>query len=414
MHGFKQLNAAHGVAAWRRVQPDWLAFSLIAIYFAIFKLVCIPKEFQQGLKACCVYFVILFLITNLKGRDYRDPSIPFCLIVVVSSVAGYLAGYIDLSNCIDAFFYAVCLYVLSLLVSTCHRRGRLDTFISVFFWMTVLYCVFSAIFIVKVGAADGLLLYYFAGNKFSTSYYFIMLACFAFVKLRRSGASKRKVILSTAALGVLALLISLEVYCSTAAVMSALVVAMAFTPPKAQRLLAKPTVIITAMILTGVILTFLLQLLQMPIVKHIVVDTLGEDLTLTGRELIYDGLQTVIGRSPVFGYGYGNAAVAMHVGYGNAQNAIMETLVNYGLLGLLALFYMVWKSTKGPKASWTWGMCILLYAMIAGSVVEITYNYFFFISLMAISATIDGATKDCLCIEKSEDDHLNDELRVRR
>ncbi len=94
------------------------------------------------------------------------------------------------------------------------------------------------------------------------------------------------------------------------------------------------------MVLTGVILAFLLQLLQVPFVKHIVVDVLGENLTLTGRDLIYSGLRAVISESPILGYGYGNAAVAMYVGYGNAQNSIMETLVNYGVVGLFAVFYM--------------------------------------------------------------------------
>lgn len=52
----------------KRIRFDWLTASLVAIYFAVFKLVCIPKVLQQGLKVSCVFFVLLFLITNLKGR----------------------------------------------------------------------------------------------------------------------------------------------------------------------------------------------------------------------------------------------------------------------------------------------------------------------------------------------------------
>lgn len=378
----------------RRIRLDWLTLSLVAIYFAVFKLVCIPKVLQQGLKVSCVFFVVLFLITNLKGKDYKHPSILFCFMVVVSSVAGYRAGYVDSSNCTDALFYAICLYALALLISTCSRSGRIDTFINAFFWMTVVYCILSIVFIAKVGVADGPLLYYFAGNKFSTSYYFILLACLAYVKLHRRGASGRRVVLVTAVLGLVALAVAHTVYCSTAVAMSAIVVVFAFLPQKARRFLARPVVIIAAMILTGLILAFLSQLLQVPLVKHIVVDVLGENLTLTGRDLIYSGLQAVISRSPVFGYGYGNAAVAMYVGYGNAQNSIMETLVNYGVVGLLAVFYMVWGCTKERKAPWSWGMFILLYAMIAGSVVEITYNYFFFIALMTIFVVADAKAGD--------------------
>lgn len=398
----------------RRIRLDWLTLSLIAIYFAVFKLVCIPKVLQQGLKVSCVFFVVLFLITNLKGKDYKHPSILFCFMVVVSSVAGYLAGYVDSSNCTDALFYAICLYALALLISTCSRRGRIDAFISVFFWMTVIYCILSIVFIAKVGVADGPLLYYFAGNKFSTSYYFILLTCLAYIKLHRGGASGRRVVLVTAALGLVALTVAHAVYCSTAVAMSALVVVFAFLPQKAQRFLARPAVIIAAMVLTGVILAFLSQLLQVPLVKHVIVDVLGENLTLTGRDLIYSGLQAVISGSPVFGYGYGNAAVAMYVGYGNAQNSIMETLVNYGVVGLLAVFYMVWACTKERKATWSWGMFILLYAMIAGSVVEITYNYFFFIALMTIFAAAGAKAGDGRIEESQQSAHRGNEPQVRR
>lgn len=390
----RHLTESQGSFLTRRFRLDWLILSLVAIYFAIFKLTCIPKVLQQGFKVSCVFFAVLFLITNLKGRDYRHPSILFCLIVMVSSVAGYLSGYVDLSNCIDALFYAICLYALALLISTCSARGRIDTFISVFFWMTVVYCVLSIVFITKVGVADGSLLYYFAGNKFSTSYYFILLACLAFVKLHRSGVNGKVVSLATASLGLVALVVADAVYCSTAVAMSALVVVFAFLPRRAQSILARPVIVVVAMIMTGVIIAFLSQLLQLPLVQHIVVDVLGENLTLTGRNLIYSGLKTVISGSPVFGYGYGNAAVAMYVGYGNAQNSIMETLVNYGVVGLFAIFYLVWACTKGDKAQWSWGMFILLYAMIAGSVVEVTYNYYFFIALMVIIVSTDHGSAD--------------------
>lgn len=388
MKSHNSIGAHVSFLTWR-ISPDWLTLSLIAIYFAIFKLVCIPKVFQQGLKVCCVFFAVLFLVTNLKGRDYKHPSILLCFTVVVSSVVGYFNGYVDFSNCIDALFYSLCLYALALLISICSKRARIDTCINVFFWMTVIYCVLSIVFIAKVGVADGPSLYYFAGNKFSTSYYFIMLACLAFVKLHRCGVGNKTVVFVTAGLGLLALAVSHTVYCSTAVAMSALVIALAFLPRKIQTLFEKPVVVIVAMVMSGAILVFLSSLLQTPFVRHFVVDVLGENLTLTGRDLIYSGLRAVISGSIVFGHGYGNAAVAMFVGYGNAQNSIMETLVNYGVVGLLAIFYLVWACLKGSKEPWSWGMFILLYAMIAGSVVEITYNYFFFIALMTILISSD-------------------------
>lgn len=374
--------------------PDWLTVSLALLYFAVFKIVCVPQIVQQALKVCCVYFVLLYIVTNLKGDDYKRAVVPFCFMVIVSTQAGYLTGYVDFSNYTDAIFYAICLYALALLIAACVNRGRTATVISVFFWMTVVYCVLSVAFILKVGTANGQLLYYFAGNKFSTSYYFVMLGCLTYAKLEAGGSSRRVTVMATAAFGLLALLVAIHLYCSTAAVMAVLVVMLAFMPRRIRQVLMKPSVVVGAMLLTGIVLPFLTQMLQIPIVQHVVVDILGENLSLSGRDLIYSSLSAVIGESPVLGYGYGNAAVAMYVGYGNAQNSIMETVVNYGLVGLCAILYMAWVSARGRKPSWAWGMYVLLYAMILGSVVEITYNYFFFIALMVIDVSSSVAVRD--------------------
>ena len=370
--------------------PDWLTVSLVVLYFAVFKIVCVPQVVQQALKVCCVYFVILFIVTNLKGEDYKRAVVPFCLMVVISTLVGYLNGHVGIDNYIDAIFYAICLYELSLLVAACANRGRMRTLVNVLFWMTVIYCAFSLVFIVKVGAADGPLLYYFAGNKFSTSYYFIMLACLTYAKLVLNGSARMTTILATGLLGLVALLVSNYLYCSTAAVMAVFTLVLVVAPRRLKKILMKPSVVVGAMVLTGVVLLFLARILQIPFVQHIVIDILGENLTLTGRNLIYDSLGSVIAESPIFGYGYGNSAVAMSVGYGNAQNSIMETLVNYGAIGLCALLYLAWSSARREKPSWAWGMYILLYAMIIGSVVEITYNYYFFVAVMTIEASSDA------------------------
>ncbi len=384
----------YGVSKRTLHHPDWLTVSLAVLYFAVFKIVCVPQIVQQALKVCCVYFVLLYIVTNLKGDDYKRAVIPFCFMVIVSTQVGYLNGYVDLSNYADAIFYAICLCALALLISACANRGRIAAVINVFFWMTVVYCIISTAFILEVGTANGQLLYYFAGNKFSTSYYFIMLACLTYAKLEARGSSRKVTIMTTVAFGLLALLVATHLYCSTAAVMAVLVVVLAFMPRMIQRVLMKPSAVVGAMLLTGIVLPFLTQVLQIPIVHHVVVDILGENLSLTGRDLIYGSLNAVIGESPVFGYGYGNAAVAMHVGYGNAQNSVMETVVNYGLVGLCAILYMAWVSAKGRKPSWAWGAYALLYAMILGSVVEITYNYFFFIALMVIDVSSNVADRN--------------------
>lgn len=365
---------------------DWLALSIAAMYLAVFKWVCIPQVVQQGMKVTCVFFVILFIVTNVRTRSLAHPIIPFCAVVVISTVAGYLGGYVGIDDCVDAFFYGICLYCLAILVGHCSDSGRMGTLLDVLFWMTAVYCAVSAVFVALVGVADGPLLYYFAGNKFSTSYYFILLAALCYARMSRAGCSRRATALCTLALSLLALAVSRHVYCSTAAVMSAFVGILALLPPRVQGALSRPGVLLTCLVGTGIALVLLDVVLSNPMVRYLVIDVLGEDLTLTGRDLIYQQLPSLIAESPLFGYGYGNSAVIMEVGYGNAQNSVMETIVNYGLLGLAGILYAVVALAKGPHCEWSWGVLLVVYAMILGSVVEITFNYYFFLGLFIVGA----------------------------
>ncbi len=80
---------------------------------------------------------------------------------------------------------------------------------SVFFWMTVIYCVLSIVFIARVGTADGPLLYYFAGNKFSNELllHHVGMSGLRQASSRKAGA-KDLVVLVTAGLGLLALVVA--------------------------------------------------------------------------------------------------------------------------------------------------------------------------------------------------------------
>ena len=70
--------------------------------------------------------------------------------------------------------------------------------------------------------------------------------------------------------------------------------------------------------------------------KYIVVDVLGEDLTLTTRTNIWAALLSILSDEPLWGYGPGNETVVVGglLNLTNAQNGLLHTYLGVGAVGV--------------------------------------------------------------------------------
>ena len=359
-----------------------LLLMLAALYTALFKITCIPTLVQQGLKLLAVAFVLIGLVANKKNVDLRQPIFIFGVGIVVSTVYATLNRYVDIIDLMDSILYAVVIYEMSLLITTLFRMGYGRDAIGVCLSMTVIYCICSIVSIVIVGVSSESLLYYFAGNKFATSYMFIFFAGLLYAWMSILGEREWKAKVAAA----IALLISSTVAgmlcCTTALVASLSAVVFLFIPKKIGNFLARPAILVSLFALSGALLCVLQDIISLPLISGFVIDVLGETPSLTGREGIYAALPGIILKSPILGYGYGNHAIAKVVGYGNAQNSVMEIVVNYGIVGLGCLLVVMWSAFKRVDQGWKRGFLIVVGALMVASIVEISVNYYFLISLV--------------------------------
>ena len=90
------------------------------------------------------------------------------------------------------------------------------------------------------------------------------------------------------------------------------------------------------------------------------------------------------------GYGYSNGKMLQVTGvFGNAQNGLLEQMMNFGMLGVLAIVSTVRYALKKNSVN-TSCMFILLYAMIIAAIFEVTINWFFWIALFSIQWLEEG------------------------
>ena len=68
--------------------------------------------------------------------------------------------------------------------------------------------------------------------------------------------------------------------------------------------------------------------------------------------------------------------------FGNAQNGLLEQMMNFGFIGVMAILFTVFYALKKKKELSY--MVILLYAMIVAAIFEVTINWFFWISIFSI------------------------------
>lgn len=358
---------------------------LILLYIAIFKIYAIPQLAQQISKIIIVLIVFLYLLQNVKIKDLINYSLLFSMMIILSGVSSYRAGFVSFDRVLDGIMYAICMYCLYTVIQYCAQKDYMDKCIRILFNMTLIYCVVSFVSIIMVGTSNiGTEKTYFFGNKFITSYLFIMLAALFYVRCYNKIKNKIAYKIINLALCILAMVIGWWVNCTTALVGSVLLIIAYFLPETMRKILMDPKVVIAGILMAGLLIFGIMIILENERVRYIVVDILKEDLSLTGRTTIYKRLLEIISKRKWLGYGYNSNIVRTIVGYGNAQNGLMELAVNYGIIGVAFFVFTVWHCLKNKKEMEEYGLQILIYIMIVCSIVEITYDYIFYMALFLI------------------------------
>ena len=88
------------------------------------------------------------------------------------------------------------------------------------------------------------------------------------------------------------------------------------------------------------------------------------------------------------GYGYTNNVLQQMSGlFTNAQNALLDFIIKFGLLGGVVLLSTIYKIIRNThKSNLCYGVLVLIIGFAFGGMVEITYNWHFFLGLASLNA----------------------------
>lgn len=232
---------------------------------------------------------------------------------------------------------------------------------------------------------------YVLGTKFSVSYMHLVLISLFLVnsELKRRGKIKTSFILGIYI--ILSFCITTTVNCNTGTIGVVLFLVFYCLFKFASKALRKPGVFIAALMVSLAFVIICELLLLNPWIQKIVTEVLDRTLTLTGRVHIYSSIGNVLQGHYWGGYGYGSSyeICLRYLGYADAQNGLLDWILQIGVPGTIFFVAICYRSFYATSKVKTFSkifvpiMCFLYVLAILG-MVEITLRglFLFFIALL--------------------------------
>lgn len=360
-----------------------IAFLMYHVVFVSINYVHFSTTYTRLLRIFLILASVILLLTK-KGlyKLKKDDSvylfiILYTLIIILSAIINHNITYgIEVSISI-LFFYYFMAYAQS--IERCNEV--IDVFYyCTFGWLLVNDCLMLATSLFN-GSND-----YLIGNKFDVSYLHIFWTILYYQKSERSQYHPiMKRIFLLIHIGV-TIWITIFTECNTAMVGCFILFILYFMKNVIYKVLQKPWFGVTFVVVMDSVLVLFSSILNNKIIRFFVEDVLGKDVTLTGRITIYENIGLVLKSNIWLGNGYGSsyAITTMILGAQspNAQNGLLNIIVETGILGVMCFLFLLYKTISKCTIK-SYPILIFIYMFIVLSSVEITFDSFF-IAILAL------------------------------
>ncbi len=358
----------------------------VSIPIPIFSLIKMPILYLGGV---CLLSQLNMIVKTFMKKKYFYLWITLLLLWGFLFVSAYLNKDLNYGTDPIMVTFRLVLYMVELFVLmiwVCEKQyDRL--LLKFLFWYLLILVVATDVllFTELITFQNGRYEAYLVGTKFSVSYLHMNFLTLWFMQgnkvIRVKQFSKLWMFLAIA----LMVVVSLRVECLTGVFGCITLFIMLFIldAPNRNRLrgIVSPLALGTSL---GINLgfSFISELvLSIPFVNYFIVQILQKSDTLTGRTNIFVVFSQRMQDHWLLGYGYGNSAAVELFGYANAQNALLQWIMQGGLLGtlLLTLFFLqVFKqATRSENKKQLMPLVVLVYVYIFLGMVETTFSMSF-------------------------------------
>lgn len=372
-----------------------LIFSVFTIFYTTFSNIIWPNQTLAG----WIYngSLILFILINIRMfRDFFASkyiwinifALIFSVIIIFSGFAnsdlefdretwdGFIVESLHATRPDHAIYESLKIISVILYFQYLNKNGKARQFIKYLFVIFFIYTIIADVNAIIYNSSDGG--GYLVGNKFNVCYNNLLLITFYFMRYPLLWNNK-VIVKKIKFLFLVSLLISIKTECSTGIIGTVLMYIFIFKFDDQWKIkLYKWQTYLLLLLLFDVFFFFFSKVfIHNPIAEFIVVDILGEDLTLTGRLNIYLALTGLLTDCPLWGYGIGNSHIfTIMNGIGpNAQNGLFNLMLEVGILGCISFILMTVKLLQFSFVNkFSYPIICLMYTMLVLSSVEITFS----------------------------------------
>ena len=399
-----------------------MALFFVASY-ALLEHVSISIPFFSGLKLPIVYMggicILPYLFKILGSLRKKKFFYTFLMTLLLFACLGLSAffnrntsfGQSPMRTTLRFILFWMELFLLMVWVA---ETGRGDFVIRFLFWYVLILVVATDFLLLTklMVFRNGNHVTYLVGNKFTVSYLHMDLLALWFVKNNGKYHFWQKSKVLAILMACIILAVSVYIDCITG-LLGCIVLMWLFasldTPFQKKLLRLNSPGLLSLLLLASVIFPFVAQnIVSIPFVQTFLEDVLGRSSTLTGRINIFEVFIRRMEGNWLWGFGFGNGnAIAQAIfGYANAQNAVLNWVMQAGVLaagGLLGLIVMVFRQlSKASETAEIMPLVALIYVYVIMGAVETTFSMAFLLWIAVLFMRINE-TKETADEEDEEE-----------
>lgn len=350
------------------------------------------------MKYVIIVVIAIFLLPKYKlifRKEYSKQNLALIIFILIVLVTSFInrGRLINRDVLLAGIIFSAIIFEAFLLFQYLEYKGRIQRTITIIFYLTLFYVILTdVLLLLKPGLFNIYKSNYLIGDKFFVAYAHLLLIALYWHKSINSQKKLRfsnKVIVCL--MFILTFFISNNIESASGVVGCVFLFIFMIFNKKLSTICSRPLIVILFLVASCVLLLFFDTILKTPVMKFIIVDVLGKDITLTGRMWIYNSIFHILPNHFWTGYGHGSTfeICTKLLGAVNSQNGLLEILIQYGIPGVAAVLYLIYTAFKKVKLSnYTLPIVALIYTYMFLASVEITVNLQFFVFIgLAISCS---------------------------
>ena len=364
----------------------------VSISIPVFSMVKFPLLYAGGI---CILSQANMIVNSLRKKKYFYVFLTlfiFCIFLLISAYINRktFTGSSPVHATIRLVLFLVELFSLMVWISETGQSQYAIRFLYKYvFWIVVVtdFLLLSRLLVFRSGKFET----YLVGTKFIVSYLHMDLLTLWFIN--NNGEfyfwQKSKIIALLAAVIIVA--VSVHVDCMTGLIGCFVLVclfALLNTPFQKKIVRLSSPVVLTSALAVSVFFPFLAEaIVSIPFVQFFLKTVLDRSNTLTGRTNIFYLFSDKMYGHWLWGFGFGNGNVAASrlFGYANAQNAILNWVLQSGLLATVTLIILIMiifqQFSKTRDQMRIMPLAALIYVYIVMGTVETTFAMSFILWL---------------------------------